>query len=148
MRSSLSVVLTLLFPAAVVAQQVDGSAAAPPADTAAVPTLALVAADAPVAAPSGSALPAGKRALAAVQITGRVLTEQGKPLVGATVYVKELGLAASTDAQGSYVLLVPAGVHTLAFGYGGYAGQQVQASNFLPVTVTLLPADKARKRQK
>lgn len=144
MRSSLSVVLTLLFPAVVVAQQVDSSTAASPADTAAVPTLALAAAG----APPSSTPTATTRPLAPVQLTGRVLTEQGKPLVGATVYVKELGLAASTDAQGSYVLLVPAGVHTLAFGYGGYAEQHVQASNFLPVTVMLLPADKARKRQK
>ncbi len=41
-------------------------------------------------------------------ITGRVMSEQGNPLEIATVYITELNLAATTDAQGRYTITVPA----------------------------------------
>lgn len=148
MRSSLSFLMAVLLPASVLAQQAESTDTVSVAETAPLMLATTTAPAAPAPAAAASSNQPVVPAAVPVQLTGQVLNSQGKPLVGATVYVKELGLAASTDARGAYALQVPPGVHTLAFGYGGYAEQQVQASNFLPITITLLPADKARRRDK
>ncbi|UYZ62029.1 carboxypeptidase-like regulatory domain-containing protein [Hymenobacter weizhouensis] len=113
---------------------------------------------APVA-PAPEALPASTAATATppaadadsttrVLLTGYVLNEQQRPLQGATVLLKGTKEATSTDASGHYTLPVPPGTNTLQYDYAGYQGREVLASNFLPVTVTLMPADKARKRDR
>lgn len=52
----------------------------------------------------------GFAAEAAAQATfrGRVVTERGEPIAGATVSISELGLSVLTSAQGQYTLIVPA----------------------------------------
>ncbi|WBO84315.1 carboxypeptidase-like regulatory domain-containing protein [Hymenobacter yonginensis] len=77
---------------------------------------------------------------ALVDLTGYVLDEQKRPLRGATVLLKGTTNAASTDANGHYVLQVPAGINILRYDYMGREGQELSASNFLPVTVMLAPA--------
>ncbi|QIX63028.1 hypothetical protein HER32_18345 [Hymenobacter sp. BT18] len=80
-----------------------------------------------------------------VTLTGRVMDEDSQPLIGATVYVRGAGVAASTDAKGFYTLQVPAGVNKLLFSYGGYVDKEIDASNYLPVNVSLAPqADKKK----
>lgn len=44
----------------------------------------------------------------------------GEVLIGATVYVKELGLGTASNAYGYYSIAVPEGNYTIAFSYIGY----------------------------
>lgn len=44
----------------------------------------------------------------------------GEELIGATVYVKELGTGAATNVYGFYSLTIPKGEYTLSFTYLGY----------------------------
>ena len=42
-------------------------------------------------------------------ITGRVITDQGQPLVGANVFVSELNISVATNQSGAFIITVPAG---------------------------------------
>ncbi|AII51768.1 carboxypeptidase-like regulatory domain-containing protein [Hymenobacter sp. APR13] len=96
---------------------------------------------APEAAPAAAAP-------ALVDLTGYVLDEQKRPLRGATILLKGTTTAVSTDANGHYVLQVPAGINTIRYDYMGREGQELSASNFLPVTVVLVPSGgKGRSRK-
>ena len=53
-------------------------------------------------------VPGLARAQTGATITGRVTSEQGTPLEIATVYITELNIAGTTDAQGRYTITVPA----------------------------------------
>ena len=99
--------------------------AAPAPEAAPVPE-----AVAPVAAPA----PPATRTQA-----GRVLDENGRPLVGATIMLKGSTRGTSTDATGSYSLEVPGGDNTLVVGYGGYQDETATAHDGQPLNVTLLP---------
>lgn len=100
----------------------------------------------PVPLPEAVAAP--DAAPATVALTGYVLDQQKRPLRGATVLLKGTATAASTDANGHYALQVPAGINTLRYDYMGCEGQELSASNFLPVTVVLVPASgKGRSRK-
>jgi hypothetical protein len=101
------------------------------------------------------ALPAAEAAVAATRMTtvsGRILNENGQPLIGATVLDKTSGRGVSTDAQGNYALAVPANrTSNLQVGYGGYAEEemQVQVKGFSVQNVTLVPrTDKPAKAKK
>lgn len=101
------------------------------------------------AAPTTAAAPvAAAPAAELVTTKGRVLNELNKPLAGVVVFAKDAAAIASTNADGEYSLQVPAGVNTLTFSYAGYEEQQLQASNFLPATVQLLPAANRKKLAK
>ncbi len=47
-------------------------------------------------------------------------TENGEELIGATVYVKELGTGAVTNAYGFYSITLPTGEYQLVFSFIGY----------------------------
>ena len=80
-----------------------------------------------------------------VLVHGRILNEKGLPLAGATVLRKGTSHGTSTDAQGNYSLRVPAdGQATLQYGYGGYAEQELAATQAAAAPVTLQP--RAAKR--
>ncbi len=68
------------------------------------------------------------------KISGRITDKKtGEPVVGATVYIKNLKLGASTDVNGEYYILnIPPGVYTLTISMIGY--RTVSNSN---VTVIL-----------
>ena len=69
------------------------------------------------------------------------MDEAGQPLVGATVMHKGTRNGVSTNADGSYLLRVPAGAATtLQYGYGGLASQEVAVRGVAPAAVTLRPA--------
>lgn len=75
-------------------------------------------------------------------VQGRILGENGQPLVGATVLLKGTPRGVSTNAQGEYTLLVPADrPSTLAYGYGGYESDEVQVRGGQTENVTLVPRD-------
>jgi hypothetical protein len=81
-------------------------------------------------------------------VKGRILDENGRPLVGATILDKASGRGVSTDAEGKYTLAVPAHrAAQLQFGYGGYAEEMVQVTGRGEQNVTLLPrTDQPKKR--
>lgn len=82
-----------------------------------------------------------------VTLTGRILNEEGKPLVGATVLLKGSGKGTGTDANGNYKLEAPAGDNTLIFGYGGYQDEEAhtRGAQLLNVTLTPMPSVKHRR---
>ena len=81
-------------------------------------------------------------------VKGRILDENGRPLIGATVLDKASGRGVSTDATGRYTLAVPAHrAAQLQFGYGGYTEEVVQVLGRSEQNVTLLPrTDLPKKR--
>lgn len=81
-------------------------------------------------------------------VKGRILDENGRPLIGATVLDKTSGRGVSTDAQGRYALAVPTNqAHQLQFGYGGYSEEEIQVKGQSEQNVTLLPrTDMPKKR--
>jgi len=81
-------------------------------------------------------------------VKGRILNENGRPLIGATVLDKASGRGVSTNAQGDYTLTVPAHrAAQLQFGYGGYAEELVQVTGRSVQNVTLRPrTDLPKKR--
>lgn len=80
-----------------------------------------------------------------VSVRGRILDEEGKPLVGATVIHNGSRRGVSTNANGEYVLFVPAAVSkttTLQYAYGGYVEEEVAVATAAASkshNVTLVP---------
>ncbi|AYA38141.1 hypothetical protein D3Y59_14495 [Hymenobacter oligotrophus] len=104
----------------------------------------------PESAPAELVAPAAEAASAArfVTVRGRVLNENGQPLVGATVLDKTTGLGVGTDAQGNYALRLPAGeAARLQFGYAGYTEEELPLDARYTRTVTLLPREEASVRK-
>jgi hypothetical protein len=92
-------------------------------------------ADATVEAPAEAA---GMMRMTTVR--GKILDENGRPLIGATVLDKAHSRGVTTDAEGNYTMLVPAGqAVTLAYGYGGYTGEDIKVNGKLVENVTLVP---------
>ena len=84
--------------------------------------------------------------LRVVAVRGRILNEEGQPLVGATVLHKGSSRGVSTNANGEYVLFVPAAqkATTLQYAYGGYIEEEVPvatASASKSHNVTLVPQE-------
>ena len=120
------------------------------APTAAPAAVAAAPAPAPAAetAPAPAAEPEPAAAPANVTMSGRIVDENGRPLVGATVLLKGSSKGTSTDANGNYTMEVPGGDdHSLIFGYGGYEDEIVRASGAKTLNVTLTPRAKASKRR-
>ncbi len=124
---------------------------------AAVATLAALIGGAVFATPAPHlALPAeapaeAASAMAMTTVRGRILDENGHPLVGATVLEKGTRHGVSTDANGEYALRVPAGRSTtLAYGYGGYVDDEMSLTGRTGSTVenrTLVPTTTHRARR-
>ena len=73
-------------------------------------------------------------------VRGKILDENGHPLVGATVLDKASHRGVSTNANGEYVMLVPVNrLTTLAYGYGGYSDDVIQVRGTRVENVTLVP---------
>ncbi|RZK30982.1 MAG: hypothetical protein EOO63_05305 [Hymenobacter sp.] len=118
----------------------------PVASTSAQP---MAAASSPTATEELEAAPAGTNALKMTTVNGRILNEDGHPLVGATVLDKKSGRGVSTGADGKYSLVIPDNqALNLQFGYGGYSEEEVQVKGRSVQNVTLLPrADQPRKHR-
>lgn len=86
-----------------------------------------------------------------VSVRGRILDENGRPLVGATVWQKGTQRGVSTDANGNYTLRVPAATHevaTLQYAYAGYKEEELQVKASRTENVTLLPNAQSTKSAK
>ncbi|MET4108691.1 carboxypeptidase-like regulatory domain-containing protein [Hymenobacter sp. UYP22] len=75
-----------------------------------------------------------------VAVKGRILDENGHPLIGATVLQKGTHRGVSTDAEGNYTLRLPANQKsTLQYGYAGYSEEEMLVRSGATANVTLLP---------
>jgi len=71
-------------------------------------------------------------------ISGTVTSDEGEPLIGVTIRVKEdLNTGTVTDFDGKYELTVPSGSSTLLMSYTGYETQNVAVNNRTVIDVTL-----------
>jgi cytoskeletal protein RodZ len=125
--------------------------AAAPATAAAPAAAAPVAEAAPVAAtpaPAPAAAPE-PAAPATTTLAGKIEDENGRPLAGATIFLKGSNKVVSTDANGNYSIEVAAtGDNVLTYGYGGYDDEIITARGNKAVNVTLTPhAKTGRKRR-
>ncbi len=68
-------------------------------------------------------------------ITGRILSDEGEPLIGATVQAKNTSIGTITDVDGNYSISLPEGTTTLVISYTGYTTSEVVigVSNVLDV---------------
>ncbi|HEX8426167.1 carboxypeptidase-like regulatory domain-containing protein [Hymenobacter sp.] len=79
-----------------------------------------------------------------VTVRGRILDENGRPLIGATVMEKGSARGVSTNANGEYVMAVPANsAATLSYDYSGYTGDEIQVRGNRTENVTLVPSETA-----
>lgn len=75
-----------------------------------------------------------------VQISGKVTgSEDGQPVVGATVTVKGTTIGTTTDYQGKYVINVPAGTTTLVFSFVGLKTQEIAIEGKTTIDVVMEP---------
>ncbi|MDC8005586.1 SusC/RagA family TonB-linked outer membrane protein [Aureisphaera galaxeae] len=72
------------------------------------------------------------------EITGTVVDDQGLPLLGANILVKETSQGTQTDFNGAYSLTVNVG-STLVFSYVGFQNQEIVVSDTNTINVELLP---------
>ena len=119
----------------------------PSTPAAPAPVTVPVAVAAPAAPASELAAPAPAAPATRTQ-AGRVLDENGRPLVGATVLLRGSAKGTSTDASGSYTLEVPAGENTFLIGYGGYEDETASSRDGQPLNVTLLPSPDSKSKSR
>ena len=81
----------------------------------------------------------GRRLTVRGRITagGRVLDEQGAPVIGATVMVKGTQTGVSSDVEGNYEIVVPGPGSVLVFNYLGYQPQEIAVGNRTQIDVRL-----------
>lgn len=93
-------------------------------------------------ASTGSRQAAGKKQAGTRRITGKILDENGDPLIGASVFVRgSQGNGANTDIDGNFSLSVPEGDANLRVSYIGYKTADVKVSAAeKSVTVKLDPS--------
>src|SRR5690606_12021864 len=70
-------------------------------------------------------------------ITGNVKDENGEPLIGATVAVKNFTVSTSTDASGNFRISVPQNAETLVVSFIGKGTMEVSVKDRNQVDVTL-----------
>lgn len=122
-----------------------------PASAAPAVTDAATPAAEPVAAapePAAPAAPAAEEAPRTATLSGRILDENGKPLAGATVFVKGANKFASTDQNGNYSVEAPAGETSVVYGYGGYQDQEMRVRGGQATNVTLLPSENGKRKRR
>lgn len=83
---------------------------------------------------------AAAAATATYTVSGRILNEDGKPLVGATIIDRTTGRGVSTNAEGLYRLRMPQGkAAKLQYAYAGYQDEEMTLSKAGEVSLTLVP---------
>lgn len=88
-------------------------------------------------------------AMRVMTVRGRILDENGNPLIGATVLDRTSGRGVSTDASGSYSLAVAGGqAPVLQYGYAGYNEEEVRLKGRGTYNVTLLPREATAKKRR
>lgn len=72
-----------------------------------------------------------------ITVTGRVIDQDGNPLIGATVLLKGSSTGTVTDIDGNYSLDVPDEGAVLVFSYTGYLPQEIAVRARTLINVTL-----------
>ena len=70
-------------------------------------------------------------------ITGKVTDDNGRPIVNATVLIKETGAGTSTDVGGNFSIQTDTRSKTLVISYIGMASQEITIGNRSTVNTTL-----------
>jgi TonB-dependent starch-binding outer membrane protein SusC len=79
-----------------------------------------------------------------VTVTGKVIDKrENKPVVGATVQVKNTSVATTTDENGNFSLKAASSNVTLVVTYVGFATQEVKLNNNKSITISLEDAAKS-----
>jgi len=73
----------------------------------------------------------------AIPITGKILNDNGEPLAGATISVKNGNITTTTDVDGSFSLNVPDANAILVITYTGYQTQEVTLNSRTSLNITL-----------
>lgn len=76
-----------------------------------------------------------------VNITGKVIDQDGNPIVGATVLVKGTKSGVTTDETGTFRINLPEGNTQLVVSFVGYRVQEVNVGGMTTITVTLESTD-------
>ncbi|WP_347158224.1 SusC/RagA family TonB-linked outer membrane protein [Pontibacter chitinilyticus] len=79
----------------------------------------------------------------ATTVTGKVTSEQGEPLIGASVALKGTTTGAITGVDGSYSITVPDEGGTLVVSYIGFLTQEIPVNNRSTINITLQTDAKA-----
>lgn len=87
-----------------------------------------------VASPDGGTQQQTSQQQQTQQITGRVVDENGEPVVGATVTQKGTTNGAITDVEGNFKLRVPAGA-TIEVSYVGYKTKTMKAQPSMTISL-------------
>jgi TonB-dependent starch-binding outer membrane protein SusC len=78
-----------------------------------------------------------------IQITGKILDEEGESLPGASILLTGTIKAVMSDNNGNYQITVPSTSSVLEFSYVGYLKQQITVGNNKVINVTLQLQDKS-----
>lgn len=72
------------------------------------------------------------------EISGKVTDEDGQPIPGVTVKVKDSTIGTITDIDGKYQLSLPSGTDILVFSFVGMKTQEVSVAGRTSIDVTML----------
>ncbi len=86
-------------------------------------------------------LPSG--VLAQISLRGKVLDENGQPLPGAAVQVKNGASSTLTGVDGGFQISIPSSSAIIVVSYIGYSTQEINAAGRTNLTVTLQPDQKS-----
>ncbi len=75
-----------------------------------------------------------------VQVSGKVITQQGEPLPGATIKIKGTTIGTMTNGEGEFTLTVPDEQSILLISFQGYAPVETGFRNHHRLVITLEPA--------
>lgn len=81
------------------------------------------------------------KADALVNITGKVIDQDGNPVVGATVLVKGTKSGVQTDENGVFRINLPERNTTIVVSYIGYDVHEVNVAGMTSITIELKPSD-------
>ncbi len=79
-----------------------------------------------------------QQSAAPIIISGKVSDEEGEPLIGVSVKVKESVTGTVTDANGQFTISIPEDKKTLVFSYVGFLSQEVIVDGRSSLSVALV----------
>lgn len=74
-------------------------------------------------------------------VTGKVITEEGLGLPGASVLIKGTTSGTTTDMEGNFTIDIPTGKNILVISFIGLKPQEVNIANQTSINVTMRPDD-------
>ena len=91
-----------------------------------------------IAQVSAAIIQTEKQAVNDVRVSGRILSNLGQPLAGATVTLKNAGKSTSSDAAGNFALTVPEDA-ILVISFIGYESLEIKVDGKTQLLITLEP---------